>query len=288
LLVEEEVDPDYVWSPSLLHNMGLPQLTKDGKPVDLGNEFPMEKARRVKLLKGLPDIRAFRDLTARSRLPDDPEEVKHLSEGERFWITQAGPAIHRQLVQLLSLGAFLAQESAASMLGDLADGSFRALTPDDHAELCSSLVVLTMDTIRTLVDFQRTRLLKAGGRKAPLSVAENQRKIISPHMEDTLLKETERQIALKLAQPTLLAQVAKAVKGGSSGSGGPRRHRYARFRDIKQGYGRSRTSYDPEVNSTTSSYSSSSQPQSSRFSSYPYTKRGRGRGKFRGGRGTYY
>jgi hypothetical protein len=280
------VDKSYDWSPSLLHEMGLHQTTKDGKQADLGNEYPMEPKRRTMLLRDVPDIRSFRDLTPRNRLPEDPEDTKSLSEGERYWITTVAPTLHRQLVQMLSVGCFLAQESAVQTLDrPLADGSTRDLSTQEFANISSSLVTLLMDSIRTLVDFQRSRILKAGGRKAPLSVSEAQRKIISDQMEEVLVKDSERQMTLKLAKPSLLTQVARSIRGGGStgssggGRGRPRRHRYSytRFQDIRQGYGPSKAPYDPQVNS----YSSfSSQP--SRFQSSPYQKRGRGRG--RGGR----
>ena len=156
-----------------MHDLGLHQVTKDGKPADLGSEYPMEPKRRALLLKDLPDIRPFRDLVPRNGLPEDPEETKNLSAGERYWITTVGPAPHRQLVQMLSLGCFMAQESAAmAMDEDLADGTVRQLSSSEFANLSSTLVALLIDTIRSLVDYQRSRILKAGGRKAPLSVLE--------------------------------------------------------------------------------------------------------------------
>jgi hypothetical protein len=222
-----------------MHELGLHQVTKDGKPADLGNEYPMEPRRRTSLLRDVPDIRSFRDLTARSRLPDDKDDTKHLSDGERYWITNAAPTLHRQLVQMLSMGCFLAQESASTAFGTApADGSYRGTDKQEYAILSASLVTLLMDTIRTLVDFQRSRILKAGGRKAPLSQTEAQKKVISISMEEALVKESERQMTLKLAQPSLLAQVARSIKGGSSGSSGQRRHRYGynRFQDVRQGW----------------------------------------------------
>jgi hypothetical protein len=271
-----------------MESLGLTLLSKDqGKPASLGDEFPMEKARRVALLKGLPDIRSFRDLGVRDRLPDDPEDSKHLTEGERFWITNAAPHLHRQLVQLLSVCAYLAQESAASV-GLITDGTCSQLSPMEFAILCGSLVVLTTDSIRTIVDFQRSRILQAGGRKPPPSVSDKQRKIISEKLEDTMAKQAERQLNLKMSHPSILAPVGKVVKNG--GSQPTRRHpstrrpRFTGFNEVRRDFGRSRSSYDPEVNS----FSSSSKP--ARFS--PFTSqqrgRGRGRGKFRGGGGNQW
>ena len=72
----------------------------------------MDKKRRLELSKGI-DIRDFRDLCPRDRLPDDPEDTRNLSEGERYWIQTVDPFMHRQLLQLLSVNAFLAQECSA-------------------------------------------------------------------------------------------------------------------------------------------------------------------------------
>src|SRR5690348_3800882 len=90
------------------------------------DEFPMERSRRAIFLRNIPDIRDFRDLKPKDSLPDDPEDVKHLGGGERYWITQAAPLLHRQLVQILNVGAFITQEIAGS-LGTIKDGSIAGL-----------------------------------------------------------------------------------------------------------------------------------------------------------------
>jgi len=182
--------PSYIWSPSLLEALGLPRHTKDGKPCGLGDEYPMGKQRRVMMLKDIPDIRDFRDLSPKDKLPQDSEDTKNLTEGEKFWMVQAAPTMHRQLLQILSVSAFLAQETAGH--GRLIDGTQLNLRLEDIADLCSSLVALTVDSIRSIVDFQRSRLLLAGGRKPPPSVVEIQRQIISERMEDSLAKKSER------------------------------------------------------------------------------------------------
>ena len=279
----------YVWSPSLLYEMGLPLKTKDGKAASLNDEFPMERQRRAALVKGLPDIRDFRDLVPRDRLPQDPDATRHLSDGEKYWITQVAPKLHRQLLQILSIGAFLAQESA-SHLSEMKDGSGMGLDMVEMANLLGSLVVLTTDSIRSIVDEQRSRTLKASGRRPPPSVPDSQRMIISGKLEDEMAKNAERELNLKMAHPSTLAQVSSALRSGNQSAGqsfnrsfGPiRRHRFPRFRQVRGEYG-GRSGYDPEVNSI-----ASPAPQSTRSDSFRYSfsqrGRGRGRGKFsRGG-----
>ena len=115
--------------------------------------------------QGIPDI--FRDLRPRDKLPEDPEDTRLLSDGEKFWITQAAPLLHRQLLQILSIGAFLAQETSGAM-GKVDDGTRVLLDKEELANLCSSMVALTMDSIRTVVDLQRSRLLRAARRTSSL------------------------------------------------------------------------------------------------------------------------
>jgi len=113
--------------------------------------------RRVALVKGIPDIRDLRDLAPRDTLPSDPEDTRDLSEGEKHWIVYIAPLLHRQLLQVLSVSALLAQETTGE-LKELEDGTCLKLSRSEMSNLCSSLVSLTADSIRTIVDFQRARI----------------------------------------------------------------------------------------------------------------------------------
>lgn len=131
-----------------------------------------------------------------------------------------------------------------------------------------------MDSIRSIVDSQRSRILKAGGRRQLPSVGEAQRKIISDSMQETLAQQAERELNLKLARPTLISQVSSALKGTSYQP--TRRPRFSRFQDTRGGFGSSQSQrrYDPEVNSTPSKSYRSSQS----WRSTPFQHRGRRRG----------
>lgn len=275
-------DLKYTWSPSLLQELGLPLKSKNGEEASLNNEYPMERQRRAALLKGVPDIREFRDLVPRDRPPMDPDATKHLSEGERYWIMQAAPKLHKQLLQILSIGAFLAQESTAQ-LEELKDGSVLGLDKAEIANLLASMVALTADSIRSIVDEQRTRIVKVSGRRPPLSAPDSRRMILSSRFEDEMAKNAERDLHLKLAHPSTMAQVTNALTSGvGQRSFAPiRRHRFSRFKQVRGEYG-GRSSYDPEVNSNPTPG-----PQSSRSESFfRYSYRGRGRGRGRAGRGS--
>ena len=277
--VEHNDMDQYVWSQSLFEDLGLPLKKKDGKDASLGDEFPMSNQHRVALIKGIPDIRTFRDLGPRDHLPEDPDDTRDLSDGERVWITRIAPALHRQLLQILSVNAFLAQELSANF-GAVQDGTFSGLELEDVANLCKTSVVLTMDSIRSIVDSQRSRILKAGGRRQIPSVGEAQRKIISDSMQEALAQQAERELNLKLARPTLISQVSSALKGGTTYQP-TRRPRFSRFQDTRGGFGSSQRRYDPEVNSTPSkSYRSSQSWRSTPFQHRGRRGRGRGNTKF--------
>jgi hypothetical protein len=228
----------------------------------------MERSLRSALLKGIPDIRTARDLSPRDRLPEDPEDSQRLSNGEKFWLTSGAPMLHRQLLQALSFSVFLTQECVGAKT-PLNDGSVVGLLKDEVVDLCSSLSTLLVDSIRSIVNLQRQRILQASGRKIP-SVAEAQRKIISDSMEETMAKQAEREMNLKLARPSTMAQLSNALIP-------TRRPRFSTFQRVRQSQlGTTGKRYDPEVNSTPTVY-----PRKSR-SFFPYPRRergGRGRGR---------
>ena len=95
------------------------------------------------------------------------------------------PKLHRQLLQILSIGAFLAQESTAQ-LDELKDGSVMALDKAEIANLLASMVALTADSIRSIVDEQRTRIVKVSGRRPPLSAPDSRRMILSGKFEEEI------------------------------------------------------------------------------------------------------
>lgn len=241
----------YLWDEQVLADCGFPSAVSD-----VGNEYPMKKDWRLSLLKGVPDVRGTRCLSAKDRLP---EGAGYLDAGDRFWITSAAPTLHRQLLQCLSISTFMAQESSSY------DCHKVGLAESEVYTMASYLSGLILDSIRSIVNFQRERTVRASGQRLPASKEEKERQIISDELQSKIVVEAERTAAFSVPQRS------SAPPGKSSER---RRPRFAQPGLLRQDGPKNGFSFDPSVSH-----------ERSRPAPYPHSRRGRGgrgRGRARG------
>lgn len=213
-IINEKISK-YVWGQDVKDIFSFPDLQK---------ARPLKGKQRAELMKGLPDLSTSCPCPGLKGMGD--EEV-NLSSPDRWFCDTAAPQLHRNIMEEMSVIAWILQEATNPDDVEGAPGTRVGLTEEGIFTLLKKLVTLKMDTLSLIASMQITRVRSALGR-VPKEKKENEKTkpIISAEMmeEDDKLEEKKVQ---KSRQRRLFGFASARRGGAGRGRGGSRRHRQA-------------------------------------------------------------
>ena len=216
-LLKEKIT-NYKWGQDVINTFTFPDMQK---------AKPLKGKQRAEVLKLTPDLSTACPCQG---LKGMGEEEVDLSSPDRWFCDTAAPQLHRNMLEEMSLLAWIMQEASNPAVAQDPPGSRVGLTEEGIFILLRKLVALKMDTLSLLASMQITRVRATIGRVTKdKKDSERTKPIISAETMEEEDKQEEKK-AQKSRQRRNFGNFgfASARRGGARrGGGGPRRHRQA-------------------------------------------------------------